>query len=249
MPLEPSDAKLRWESDTLPVSTRFDDPYYSRENGLAESRHVFLDGNNLPTRFETAQDFHIAELGFGTGLNVLAAVALWNALKPNGTLHITSFERYPLGVEEMARALAPWHDLSALVDALLHAWPSKEIALPNAELTVLSGDVNELLPAWEGSADAWFLDGFAPSRNPEMWSDPVLSEVGKHTNSAGTFATYTAAGFVRRNLQSAGFAVQKRRGFGRKREMLVGEKPTNHHDLLHSCSPNGSNHGNDKAAD
>lgn len=227
MPLESSDAKLRWESDTLPVSTRFDDPYYSRENGLAESRHVFLDGNDLPTRFSTAPDFHIAELGFGTGLNVLAAVALWNTFEPSGILRITSFERYPLDVDEMTRALTPWQDISTLVDDLLQAWPSSRIALPNAELTVLPGDVNEALPAWGGSADAWFLDGFAPSRNPEMWTDQVLGEVGKHTNPHGTFATYTAAGFVRRGLQSAGFSVQKRRGFGRKREMLVGQKTTN----------------------
>lgn len=224
MPLEPPDAKLRWESNALPVSTRFEDPYYSRQDGLAESRHVFLNGNDLETRFQRAEAFHIAELGFGTGLNVLAAVALWNALGQKTTLRITSFELYPLASEDMARALSIWPELSGLADELLCAWPSDEIMLPYARVSIVRGNVSQTLADWHGSVDAWFLDGFAPARNPEMWADPVLMEVGKHTKPTGTFATYSAAGAVRRGLAAAGFSVEKRPGFGSKREMLVGQK-------------------------
>lgn len=222
MPSETSNAKLQWEDGDLPVSIQFDDPYYSRADGLAESRHVFLDGNGLLQRFAEDRPLHIAELGFGTGLNVLAAVHLWRQAGAGSDLHLTSFEKYPMRTDEMARALAHWPELAGLADAMLAQWPATQISLPCAQLSVVLGDVSETLPAWEGSADAWFLDGFAPSRNPGMWSDVVLEGVADHTKPCGTFATYTAAGFVRRGLQAAGFTVTKSKGFGSKREMLMG---------------------------
>lgn len=225
MPPDASDAKLRWEDGDVPVSERFDDPYYSRADGLAESRHVFLDGNDLEARFRAVTGtFHVAELGFGTGLNMLATVALWQRLAPAAALHLTSFERYPLNRAEMARALAQWPELSGVAGELLAAWPSRKIDLQGVELTVIEGDVATTLPGWRGQADAWFLDGFAPSRNPEMWSEPVLNAVAEHTVRNGTFATYSAAGFVRRGLQAAGFEVVRRPGFGSKREMLTGRR-------------------------
>ena len=124
----------------------------------------------------------------------------------------------------MARALAQWPELSEVAQELLAAWPSRKIDLYGIELTVIEGDVANTLPRWGGQADAWFLDGFAPSRNPGMWSEPVLNAVADRTAQTGTFATYTAAGFVRRGLQVAGFDVAKRPGFGSKREMLTGRK-------------------------
>jgi tRNA U34 5-methylaminomethyl-2-thiouridine-forming methyltransferase MnmC len=224
MPPETTKAKLRWEDGDLPVSTQFDDPYYSRSDGLSESRHVFLNGNDLPERLDDARDFHIAELGFGTGLNMLAAADLWTKQDRGTTLRLTSFERYPLTTSEIERALSHWPELAGLADMLVDQWPGKTIIFPQTELTIIVGDVAETLPAWEGSVDAWFLDGFAPSRNPQMWTHDVLDAVGKRTRPGGSFATYTAAGFVRRNLQAAGFLVQKRKGFGSKREMLTGYK-------------------------
>lgn len=225
MPPEASDAKLRWEDGDVPVSERFDDPYYSRADGLAESRHVFLDGNDLEARFRAATGtFHIAELGFGTGLNMLAAIALWRQLSPSAELRLTSFERYPLGRADMARALAQWPELSGIAGEFLAAWPASRIGLAGIELTVIEGDVADTLHRWTGSADAWFLDGFAPSRNPEMWSPAVLGAVADRTAPRGTFATYTAAGFVRRGLQDAGFEVRKCPGYGSKREMLTGRR-------------------------
>ena len=226
MPPEQDNAKLRWEDADVPVSTRFNDPYYSRANGLAEARHVFLAGNCLGERFAaTTNGFRIAELGFGTGLNVLAALDLWRSTQAGGTLEVTSFEKYPLDVAQARRALARWPEIEDIGNILLQQWHKPVIVLDNASIRIVTGDVADTLPRWSGLADAWFLDGFAPSRNPGMWTDQVLKNVGRSTAPGGTFATYTAAGFVRRGLQDAGFTVRKQPGFGSKREMLTGSKP------------------------
>ncbi|MEM7213381.1 MAG: tRNA (5-methylaminomethyl-2-thiouridine)(34)-methyltransferase MnmD [Pseudomonadota bacterium] len=229
MPLMPSDdtnAKLRWEAGDLPVSERFDDPYYSRADGLAESRHVFLDGNALRNRLMTAsQPFHIAELGFGTGLNMVASVALWQEIGCPVPLRLTSFEKYPLSAPQMERSLSRWPELASIAQTLFDAWPSPEVRFGSSTLEVIVGDISETLPDWDATVDAWFLDGFAPSRNPQMWTEAVLENVGRCTASQGTFATYSAAGAVRRRLQAVGFEVVKRPGFGSKREMLTGRKP------------------------
>ena len=215
-----ADADIEWE-DGVPVSRRFDDPYYARADGLAESRHVFLDGNGLADRFRGAREFRIAELGFGTGLNFLAAWALWREVAPAGArLSFTTFEGFPMTPDAQARALAIWPELDDLVAEMLVG------RMADVDLRVIEGDVRETLPAWDGAADAWFLDGFAPARNPEMWGEALMAEVGRKTRPGGTFATYTAAGHVRRSLQVAGFEVRKTPGFGTKREMLVGQRPS-----------------------
>lgn len=203
----------------MPVSIRFDDPYYARSDGLAESRHVFLDGNGLAERFAVADRFHIAELGFGTGLNFMAAWALWRKVAPAGAvLSHTSFERYPMPKDAQIRALSIWPELNNLAEAMIQR------DMPDVQLSVIEGDVRNTLPAWDGIADAWFLDGFAPARNPEMWEPPLMQAVHDRTGADGSFATYTAAGHVRRSLESAGFSVFKRPGFGTKREMLTGRR-------------------------
>jgi len=225
MPSESSDAKIRWEDADVPVSTRFDDPYYSRQDGLAETRHAFLDGNDLPVRFDGASEFCIAELGFGTGLNFLAALELWRgSAAPGAVLRYTAFELYPMSVAEMDRALAHWDVIDGLRAELISAWTGQGAQLPDAELTVIVGDARECVATWEGHADAWFLDGFAPSRNPEMWEEDLLAHVHRSTATGGSFATYSAAGAVRRGLQTAGFHVNRVKGFGRKREMLTGRR-------------------------
>ena len=217
-------ADLEWRAGAVPVSRRFDDPYFSLEDGLAEAVHVFLQGNGLPDRFRDG--FHIAELGFGTGLNALAALRAWEAVGQRGVLNYTSFEAFPVSAKEMARALGAFPDVSDRAGALCDAWASgaREITVGPMQITVIEGDARATLPRWEGRADAWFLDGFSPARNPELWGEPLMVEVGRHTAQGGTAATYTAAGFVRRGLEAAGFAVDRVPGFGRKRHMSVARK-------------------------
>jgi len=220
--MDPKTAALIWQDDGSPRSLQFDDPYFSAEGGLAESRHVFLGGNNLPARF--APGFHIAELGFGTGLNMLAAWQAWQQIGTLGPLRFTSFEAFPLAKPDLEKALSNWPELAPLAAKLIEAWPCTELKLPSLEFSLITGDARTGLPTWHGAADAWFLDGFSPDKNPELWSDALMLEVFRHTAPNGRFATYTAAGHVRRALQNAGFDVRRVKGFGRKRHMSIGEK-------------------------
>jgi tRNA U34 5-methylaminomethyl-2-thiouridine-forming methyltransferase MnmC len=216
-----SQPSLTWTDDGTPVATAFDDPYFT--GGLEETRHVFLAGNALPARLRDG--FHVAELGFGTGLNLLALAALWDG---PGTLRFTSFEAFPMAAPDMARALAPF----ALphTDTLVQQWaaasgPVRPVILPGVAAEIRIGDARETLAHWPGRADAWFLDGFAPARNPELWGEGLMAAVGAHTAPGGTVATYTAAGHVRRALTAAGFEVARTPGFGRKKHMTTGRMP------------------------
>ncbi|MDP3195958.1 tRNA (5-methylaminomethyl-2-thiouridine)(34)-methyltransferase MnmD [Tabrizicola sp.] len=210
---------LDWRDETIPVSRRFDDPYFSLAGGLDETRHVFLAGNGLPGRF--CDGFRIAELGFGTGLNLLAVLL---AHQGPGHVHYTSFEAFPLPARDIARALQLFPEVAGVADAFLDQWEAGATILqfPHLTATVILGDARETLPAWEGQADAWFLDGFSPAKNPELWSPELMVAVARHTGPGGTFATYTAAGHVRRALSEAGFRVTRQPGFGRKRHMSTG---------------------------
>lgn len=210
--------ELEWRGGGVPVSVRFDDPYFSLENGLAETRHVFLDGNDLPARFRDG--FSIAELGFGTGLNFLTTWAAWRAAGIAGAFHFTSFEAFPMARTDIEAALSAFPDLAPLAGALVDALGADGRAtFDDATLHVVSGDARDTLPGWDGKADAWFLDGFSPAKNPEMWGADLMAEVARHTAAHGTAATYTAAGFVRRGLEAAGFSALRAPGFGRKRHM------------------------------
>jgi tRNA U34 5-methylaminomethyl-2-thiouridine-forming methyltransferase MnmC len=219
---DPSPAALDWRDGVIPVSRMFDDPYFSLAGGLEETRHVFLAGNGLPGRF--APGFHIAELGFGTGLNMIAALIAWRASGVPGPLRFTSFEAFPMAAPDIARALSAFPEAMAVSTPFLDQWAAgrRRIALPGLEAEVVTGDVGDTLPGWHGQADAWFLDGFSPARNPGMWGDALMAQVAVHTRPGGTFATYTAAGFVRRALSSAGFTVERRPGFAGKRHMTAG---------------------------
>ncbi|MBC7131780.1 MAG: tRNA (5-methylaminomethyl-2-thiouridine)(34)-methyltransferase MnmD [Roseovarius sp.] len=212
-------APLLWRDGEVPVSARFDDPYFSLENGLAETRHVFLAGNDLPARFRDG--FHIAELGFGTGLNLLATLHAWRAAGVAGRLRLTSFEAFPMAPQDMRRAQARFAELAELAAELAPHWRggAQEIVLPDLHFTLIKGDARITLRDWPHEADAWFLDGFSPAKNPEMWQPDLMAEVAHHTAPGGTAATYTAAGFVRRGLEAAGFSVSRVPGYGRKRHM------------------------------
>ncbi|MEM8538268.1 MAG: tRNA (5-methylaminomethyl-2-thiouridine)(34)-methyltransferase MnmD [Pseudomonadota bacterium] len=214
-------AKLDWRGG-VPIARDFDDPYYSLDDGLAETQHVFLAGNDLPARF--GGDFRIAELGFGTGLNLLVSWAAWDAAGQPGTLRFISFEAFPLTPQDMAQALAHFPMLASYCETLLAYWQPGDgpVTLPEGPvLEVILGDARQTVPAWDRRADAWFLDGFSPAKNPALWDADLLKSVGQHTKPGGTAATYSAAGHVRRALEGAGFAVTRAQGYGRKRHMAM----------------------------
>lgn len=234
-------ATLDFNNEGTPVSRDFDDVYFSNDNGLEETRYVFLGGNQLPARFaqHSRTLFTVAETGFGTGLNFLT---LWQAFDafcaahPDATLnrlHFVSFEKFPLQAEDFARAHAAWPELAPWAEKLHRQWPPllagcQRLLFDNGRVTLdlWLGDVNELLPdlddALQGQVDAWFLDGFAPAKNPDMWTPQLFNAMARLARPGATLATFTSAGFVRRGLQDAGFTVRKSKGFGRKREMLTG---------------------------
>ncbi len=210
-------AKLTWTEDQIPVSDRFDDPYYSLQNGLEETRHVFLAGNDLPARF--VPGFHIAELGFGTGLNMLTVWSEWEKSGQATPLFFTSFEAFPMAPDDMSRALTAFPELAPWSERFLEEWKGGTCDLGTLRLEVVEGDARQTLSGWAGAADAWFLDGFSPAKNPELWGEDLMQQVANHTAKGGTVATYTAAGFVRRGLAEAGFTVSRAPGYGRKRHM------------------------------
>ena len=212
---------LEWQGQ-VPVATAFDDPYFSLTDGLAETRHVFLAGNDLPRRFRDA--FHVAELGFGTGLNLFATLAAWRAAGCEGVLHFTSFEMFPMDTIDMEKALEAYPELLPIAKPVFEAVSQGDrvVRLHDLNFELVEGDARMTLANWPKRADAWFLDGFAPAKNPELWEDTLMADVAAHTAPEGTFATYTAAGAVRRSLEAAGFAVERIDGFGRKRHMTRG---------------------------
>lgn len=214
--------ELDWKDGVIPVATAFDDPYFSLKGGLDETRHVFLAGNDLPARL--CDGFHVAELGFGTGLNLLALALMWQGIGAPGVLQFTTFEAFPMAPADMARALDYFPEAASISGPLLAAWEQglRRFDLPGVAVNVIEGDVRDALPGWAQKADAWFLDGFSPAKNPEMWGEDLMVEVGRHTRAGGSFATYTAAGHVRRALEAAGFEVTRAQGFAGKRHMSVG---------------------------
>ncbi|NIY79112.1 tRNA (5-methylaminomethyl-2-thiouridine)(34)-methyltransferase MnmD [Celeribacter sp. HF31] len=214
-------AQIEWRDGQIPVSTQFDDPYFSLGNGLEETRHVFLSGNDLPAQLRDG--FHVAELGFGTGLNMLALALMWDG---PGVVRFTSFEAFPMETADIRTALDAFPEAATSAGPFLDAWAQglRQFRLGQIDVDVKIGDARETLAAWDGQADAWFLDGFSPAKNPELWGEELMREVGRHTAKGGTFATYTAAGHVRQKLTDAGFTVERIPGFGRKRHMSRGTK-------------------------
>ncbi len=224
------DPNISWRSDAIPVSNRFDDPYYSAENGLAETRHVFLAGNDLPDRWRDRARFTIGELGFGTGLNFLATWKAWRDSGQTGRLSFVSVEGYPLDADSVRRASAAFPEVSELAKTLIDRLPLRR---PGHHLLHFDDGLVTLLLVYDEVAsalddvallaDAWYLDGFAPVRNPAMWAPDILSRVAARSASDATVATFTSAGTVRRGLVEAGFTMEKRPGFGSKRECLTGQ--------------------------
>ncbi|MEM9758297.1 MAG: bifunctional tRNA (5-methylaminomethyl-2-thiouridine)(34)-methyltransferase MnmD/FAD-dependent 5-carboxymethylaminomethyl-2-thiouridine(34) oxidoreductase MnmC [Pseudomonadota bacterium] len=227
---------LGWDASGHPHSGRYGDGYFGSEDPIAESRHVFLTGSRLPERFKThtRPRFVVAELGFGSGLNFLLT---WAAHRdhapPSQRLHYISIDRHPLRRAELERALSGHDALGPASQELLRALPPpvegvhrRFFAGGRVLLDLIWADaqsaLEELAHGAEPAVDAWFLDGFAPQRNPAMWTQELLGSVASVCRDGATVATYSAAGAVRRALQQAGFDVDKRPGFARKRESLHG---------------------------
>jgi len=213
-----------------PRSIQFDDVYFSADGGPEETIHVFCDGNNLPARWQGRDRFTIGETGFGTGLNFLLAWELFERTAEQGAfLDFVSVEKFPMSVEDIRKGLAPWAErLSPYLDKMLAQYPLRVPGFHRlvfdgrVALTLIFGDANDVFPEVEGRVDAWFLDGFTPAKNPDMWTDHLFAEMARLSRDGTTFATFTAAGFVKRGLNAAGFTVNKIKGFGRKRDMLAG---------------------------
>ncbi len=218
-------ALIDWRNGRVPISVRFDDLYFSIDDGLAETRHVFLAGNDLPARFGSA--FQVAELGFGTGLNFLVTWLAWEEAGRPGSLRFTSFEAFPLAAADMARALAAFPASRDHAQKLVGAWADGPgpYDLDGVTLDVVIGDAQSRVADWANSADAWYLDGFSPVKNPDMWQIDLLRSVATHTRAGGTLASYTAAGQVRRDLATVGFEVTRAAGYGRKRHMTRARMP------------------------
>ncbi|MFC0337107.1 tRNA 5-methylaminomethyl-2-thiouridine biosynthesis bifunctional protein [Kushneria avicenniae] len=234
-PFALSPARLHWRDDNAPEAIDYGDVYFSRENGRRETEHVFLAGNQLAERWTDwhhPRPFVIGETGFGSGLNVLCAAHDFLIQAPDhARLHVVSTEQHPFTREDLTRALGHHEDFTDLVGALIEQWPPAlrgihRLALhERVTLDLHFGDAADSLEALEGRVDAWFLDGFAPSRNPDMWSERLFAALAGASREGTTLATFTCAGIVKRGLRQAGFEIQKLPGFGRKREMLGGHMP------------------------
>lgn len=229
----------------IPISTQFGDVYFSKDNGLLETRHVFLAGNELETRLAALSNhdyFCVAETGFGTGLNILALMQLWQQVRPNNHshLHAISVEKYPLTHADLRRALAAWPELSEFATQLIAQYPlpiagCHRLHFPELRfsLDLWLGDAQEIFPnlATTQFVDAWFLDGFAPSCNPELWEEKVLDHIARLSTVGTTFASFSVAGILKRGLKKHGIEISRPRGFGHKREMLKGIWPNPQADL------------------
>jgi len=219
-------------SDGALYSPRFDDIYHSVEGAIAESRHVFIEGNELEERWKNRAGFTIIETGFGCGLNFLMT---WKALRESGVrcrLDFVSVEKHPFDQMDLAAVLRQWPQLSEVAAGLLAAYPPMVGGFHRLHfdggrvtLTLLFGEAEQMLSELDARADAFFLDGFAPSRNEDMWSEALFRQVARLAAPGATVATYSVAGSVRRGLERGGFVVNKRTGYARKREMLVAFRP------------------------
>ncbi|MCH2546301.1 MAG: FAD-dependent 5-carboxymethylaminomethyl-2-thiouridine(34) oxidoreductase MnmC [Alphaproteobacteria bacterium] len=242
-PLYP--AQIDWNEQGLPISRHYGDVYFSSEGGLDEARHVFLAGNNIEHRLAHEPVFTVGEIGFGSGLNFLALWQMWEKIAPvNARLCFFSVEKHPLQLEDMARIHALFPELLPYSKALCNALPLQvpgyhRIYLANnrIQLTLMYGDALDMLQQQDAKADAWFLDGFAPRLNVELWSNAMTEQVCRLSASGASLATFSTASSTCDALSAAGFALSKRAGFGRKKYMLTGIAPQKDSDAKKQPPP------------
>ncbi len=221
--------QLNFNSDGIPCSELFDDPYFSLTNPLEESQHVFLDSTNIVERWKNPA-FTIAELGFGFGINFITTLNAWRELHtPEQHLHYVSIEKYPVQPADLTQCYQRLNIPTALTEYLLEHYPPPiqgfhriEFAQYNLTLTLIFGEALDCLGQCNFTADAWYLDGFSPSKNETLWTTHIAEQVSRLTRIGGTFSTYSAASEVRKSFSGAGFTIEKKPGYGKKREMLVG---------------------------
>lgn len=217
-------AEAKNEGDML-WSPRFDDVYFDQDEGFEESSYVFVQGNHVQLRWGTDQDFRIGELGFGTGLNLLAT---WAIRPQKGRLQWFSVEKYPFQTEELAEIWKKWSVPPDFQESFLAQYRTEpgwqKVQIPGLSLHLYIGDVLDFLTTIPQKAQAWYLDGFSPQKNPQMWSVPVTQGVYAATEPQGTIATFSASGLVKANLREAGFEIARKKGFGRKKHMVIGHK-------------------------
>jgi tRNA 5-methylaminomethyl-2-thiouridine biosynthesis bifunctional protein len=226
-------ARLAFDPGGVPYSEAYGDVYHSADGGPEQARHVFLAGNGLPERWRGRESFTVVECGFGLGVNFLVTCAeLLRDLSAPRRMHYVSVEKHPFPKRDLTEALARYPELSPLASELLTGWPLPlpgfhrlHLAHGRVTLTLLFGDAQSLLAQLDARVDAFYLDGFAPEKNPEMWSPAIMKQLARLAAPGATFATWTVAGGVRAALAGAGFSVEKHAGFGRKREMLAGSLP------------------------
>lgn len=223
-------AELDWDEQGQPRSRLYGDVYFSNEGGLAEAEHIFLQGNNLAERMANAKRFIIGETGFGSGLNFLAAWKLWQEVaSKDARLCFFTVEKHPLRKEDMARIHALFPELSDFAQELQDNLPLlvpgfHRIYLQDSrvQLTLMYGDALEQLREQIAQADAWFLDGFAPRLNPDLWNAELAKEVRRLSAPDATLATFSTSENVMKAFAESGFTLQKKQGFGRKKYMLSG---------------------------
>ncbi|WP_060482534.1 bifunctional tRNA (5-methylaminomethyl-2-thiouridine)(34)-methyltransferase MnmD/FAD-dependent 5-carboxymethylaminomethyl-2-thiouridine(34) oxidoreductase MnmC [Pseudomonas sp. NBRC 111119] len=226
-------AQIDWDDQGRPHSRQYDDVYFAVNEGVDETRHVFLGQTRLAERF-TALAAHeclvIGETGFGTGMNFYCAWQLFEQHATAGArLHFVSVEKYPLSHHDMARAVRLWPELAAFGEPLLAQYVAVHpgyqqftFAEGRVTLTLLVGDVLEQLPQLDAQVDVWFLDGFAPAKNPDMWTPELFAQLARLSHPGTVLGTFTTTGWVRRSLVEAGFAMKKVPGIGKKWEVMSG---------------------------
>jgi tRNA 5-methylaminomethyl-2-thiouridine biosynthesis bifunctional protein len=223
-------AELGFDRNGTPCSAVYGDVYHSADSGPGQARHVFVEGNGLPHAWAGTRAFTILETGFGLGLNFLATWAEWrdDPARPE-RLHYVSIEKHPFDRDSLERVHRHYAGLTPLAAQLHAAWPALVRGVhrlyfesERVTLTLAFGEIGEMAPRLRLCADAIYLDGFAPQRNPDMWSPRLMKTLARLAHPGTTVATWSTAGSVRESLQAAGFQLVKRPGFGRKREMLTG---------------------------
>lgn len=228
LPSKPERPEITWRG-SVPASDAFDDVYYSSEDGESESKYIFLEGAHILENAASKENFVIGETGFGTGLNFLTTWQAWRKANTGGRLTFISAEAFPMRAEEIKKALDAFPSLRSLSEQLISAWPpaaagfhSHSFDGGNVSLILMFGDAREMFEQLSAKIDAWYLDGFAPAKNPDLWTNALFKRIASLSSPRATIATFTSAGFVRRGLQAQGFEVEKSPGFGEKRERLTG---------------------------
>lgn len=248
--------KITFRDDGSPYSEKFNDIYFDTESGYQQSEHVFIKGNNIAENLiRGAKEFTIAETGFGTGLNFLLTLKLYKKLAQSHqlpVLHFISTEKYPLTKKQLVKSLASLNALTDEKDELIACYPDSPVYLSELQgelqprqkaeclffdnkikLTIFFDDSTAALNAiklprkQQGLVDAWYLDGFSPARNPEMWQDALFAEMARLSKPQATVSTFTIAGFIRRGLEQVGFRLEKKQYLGNKNEILTGKYQQN----------------------